>query len=51
MEVRCQLQGVAILPRQEEPRYPLDRRLGGLQTRPGRCGEEQNLFTVLRIEP
>jgi hypothetical protein len=25
------------------PWYPLDRRLGGLQSRSGRCGEENNL--------
>jgi hypothetical protein len=27
----------------KSPRYPLDRRLGGPQSRSGRCGEEKNL--------
>jgi hypothetical protein len=29
--------------RGNRPRYPLDRRLGGPQSRYGRCGEEKNL--------
>jgi hypothetical protein len=28
------------------PRYPLDRRLGGSQSRPGRYGEEKNLIAI-----
>jgi hypothetical protein len=34
-----------------EPRYPLNRRLGGPQSRSGNLGEEKNLFPVLGIEP
>jgi hypothetical protein len=33
--------------RGNSPRYPLDRRLGGPQSRFGRCGEEQNLLPLL----
>jgi hypothetical protein len=32
------------------PRYPLDRRLGGPQSRSERYGEEKNLFPLLGIE-
>jgi hypothetical protein len=32
------------------PRYPLDRRLGGPQSRSGRCGEEKNLLPLPGIE-
>jgi hypothetical protein len=34
----------------EEPQYPLDRRLGGPQSRSGRCGEEKNLLPLPGIE-
>jgi hypothetical protein len=30
-------------PRGKSPQYPLGRRLGGPQSRPGRCVEKQNL--------
>jgi hypothetical protein len=40
----------AALPPGKEPRYPLDRRVGGPQDRSGRCGEENNL-SLLGIEP
>jgi hypothetical protein len=33
----------ADLYRGKSPRYPLDRRLGGPQSRYGRCGENKNL--------
>jgi hypothetical protein len=39
-----------LYPRKKSPRYPLDRRLGGLQSRSGRCGEEKNL-ALQGIEP
>jgi len=32
------------LPRGKDPRYPLDRRLGGLQSRSGRRGWRKNYF-------
>jgi hypothetical protein len=32
-----------LYPQVNNPLYPLDRRLGGLQSRSGRCGEEENL--------
>jgi hypothetical protein len=41
---------VSFTPQGKRPRYPLDRRLGGPQSRSGRCGEEKNL-ELLRIEP
>jgi hypothetical protein len=31
-----------LYPRGKSPRHPLDRRLGGPQSRSGRCGEERN---------
>jgi hypothetical protein len=42
MEVSDQLHSPAALPPKKEPFYPLDRRLGGLQNRSGRGGEEKN---------
>jgi hypothetical protein len=38
-------------PRRYSQRYPLDRRLGGLQSRCGRCGEEKNLLPRPGIKP
>jgi hypothetical protein len=35
----------------KNPRYPLDRRLGGPQSRSGRCGLEKNLLPLPGIEP
>jgi hypothetical protein len=43
MEVSDQLHASAALPPEKLPWYPLNRRLGGLQSRSGRCGEERNL--------
>jgi hypothetical protein len=43
MGVSGQLHALADLPQGKSPRYPLDRRLGGPQSRYGRCGEEENL--------
>jgi hypothetical protein len=50
MEVSGQLHTLANLPPGKEPRYPLDRRLGGPQSRFGRCGEE-NILALPEIEP
>jgi len=36
---------------QEEPHYPLDKRLGGPQSRSGRGGEERNSQPLLVFEP
>jgi hypothetical protein len=35
----------------KSPWYPLDRRLGGIQSRSGRCGEEKNSQPPPGIEP
>jgi hypothetical protein len=35
----------------ESPPYPLDGRLGNLQTRPVWCGVENNFLSVQEIEP
>jgi hypothetical protein len=43
MEVSGQLHTPAHFPPGKSPRYPLDRRLGGPQSRPGRLEEEQIL--------
>jgi hypothetical protein len=37
---------VASRPWGKSPRYPLDRRLGGPQSRPVRCGAENNLLPL-----
>jgi hypothetical protein len=42
MEVSGQLYAPAALPQGKSPWYPLDRRLGGPQSRYGRGGEEKN---------
>jgi hypothetical protein len=42
MEVSGQLQGPALYPQGKSPWYPLDRRLGGPQSRSARSGEEKN---------
>jgi hypothetical protein len=42
MEVSGQLHAPAALSPEKIPWYPLDRRLGGLQSRSGRGGEEKN---------
>jgi hypothetical protein len=44
LEVSGQLHApAALLPGKEPPHYPLDRRLGGPQSRSGRRGEEKIL--------
>jgi hypothetical protein len=42
MAVNGQLQAPAALPQGKSPRYPLDRKLGGPQSRSGHGGEEKN---------
>jgi hypothetical protein len=49
MEVSGQLHAPAALPPGKEPRYPLDRRLGGPKSCSGRGGEEKNSQPLLEI--
>jgi hypothetical protein len=51
MEVSGQLHAPAGLPPGKDPRYPLDRRLGGPQSRSGRGGEEIDFQPPPEIEP
>jgi hypothetical protein len=51
MEVSGQLHPTAALPPGKEPSYLLDRRLGGLQSRSGRGGDEKNSQSPPGIEP
>jgi hypothetical protein len=51
MEVSGQLHAPAALPQGESPRYPLNRRLGGPQSRFGRGGEEKNSQPLPGLEP
>jgi hypothetical protein len=50
MEVNGQIHAPVALSRGSGPRYQLYRRLGGPQSRSGRCGEEKK-FALLGIEP
>jgi hypothetical protein len=45
MEVSGQLHAQATLSKEKSPGYPMDRRLGGPQSRSGRGGEEKNSQT------
>jgi hypothetical protein len=40
-----------LYPQGKSPRYPLDRRLGGPQSRSGRSGEEKNSKPLPGLEP
>jgi hypothetical protein len=51
MEVSGQLHAPAAFPPGKEIRYPLNRRLGGPQSRSGRDGEEKNSQPPPGIEP
>jgi hypothetical protein len=52
MEVSGQLHSPAALPpREKGPCYPLNRRLGGSQSRSGRGTEEKNSQPVTGLEP
>jgi hypothetical protein len=48
MEVSGQLHAPVASSQGKNPRYPLDRRLGGPQSRSGRDGEEKNSQTLPR---
>jgi hypothetical protein len=50
-EVSGQLHAPAALPQGKSPWYPLDKRLGGPQSRSGRGGEEKNSQPPPGIEP
>jgi hypothetical protein len=51
MEVSGQLHAPAALPPGKSPWYPLDRRLGGPQSRSGYGGEEKNSQTPRESNP
>jgi hypothetical protein len=51
MEVSGQLQAPAVLPPWKKFWYSLDRRLGGPQSRSGRCGEEKNFEHLPAVLP
>jgi hypothetical protein len=51
MEVNGQLHAPAALPRDKSPWYALDRRLGGHQSRSGRCGEKKISQPLPGLEP
>jgi len=50
MEMSFRLKAPATLPTGEEPRYPLNRRLGEPQSRSGRLAEEAALLDQLGFE-
>jgi hypothetical protein len=47
MKLNGQFCDPAALPRGKEPRYPMDRRLGGPQSRSGRSEEKNDLLCLL----
>jgi hypothetical protein len=51
MEMSGQLHVSAALLQVKSPWYPLDRRMGGSQSRSGRGGEEKNSHPPPEIEP
>jgi hypothetical protein len=51
MEVCGQVHVPAALPFGKNPRYPMDRRLGGPHSRSERSGEEKNSHPLPGIEP
>jgi hypothetical protein len=51
MEMSGQLHVLAALPPGKDPQYPLDRRLGGPQSRSGCSSEEKNSQPPPGIEP
>jgi hypothetical protein len=50
-ELSGQLHAPPFLSRGESPQFPLDMRLGGLQSRSGRCAEETNLCLARDSNP
>jgi hypothetical protein len=51
MEVSGQVHAPAALPQGKSPWYPLDRSLGGPQSRHGCDGEEKNSQSLQGLEP
>jgi hypothetical protein len=51
MEVSGQFHAPAAVPHGKSPWHPLDRRLGGPQSRSGRGGEEKNSQPLPELEP
>jgi hypothetical protein len=51
MEVSGQLHDLALYPQGKSPWYPLDRRLGGPQSRSERGEEEKNSQPLAGLEP
>jgi hypothetical protein len=51
MEVSSQLDAPVTYPQGKSPRYPLDRRLGGPQSRSGRGGEEKDVPSSAEHQP
>jgi hypothetical protein len=49
--VSGQFHAPTALPSSKVPRNPLDRRLGGPESRSGLCGAQNNLFLLPGIEP
>jgi hypothetical protein len=49
MEVNDQFHAPATLTLWKEPQYSKGRRLGGLQSWSGLCGEEKNLLLLLEM--
>jgi hypothetical protein len=47
----CQLHTLAALPLRKEPRYPLEARLGGPQSRSERYGVEKYHLPLTEVEP
>jgi hypothetical protein len=48
---QCQLHDPALYPRGYRSRYPLDRRLGGPQSRSGLYGVKKNLLLLGELRP
>jgi hypothetical protein len=46
MKVNGQLHDPPLYLRRNRPRNPLDRKLGGPQHRPGRCGKDEKLASA-----
>jgi hypothetical protein len=51
MEVNGQFQALATLPPDNEPRYPVDKKLGVHKSWSGRGGKEKNFFPCRKSNP
>jgi hypothetical protein len=51
IKVNAKLHARPLYPQRKSRRYPLDRVLGGLQSRSGRSGEEKNFQHLFGLEP